>query len=128
MADIDYANQLKTIQGAIDNISDPLTTLVAIKLAEEFYTKEERQDLYVEYSELLESDQIALNNLEEAEPTQDKDLEWGERVEKYGEATAEEHLNPRSIAQAERGLIIKKLDLFGTKHRLITQLVNAKNR
>ena len=127
MADIDYENQLKKIQSAIENISDPLTTLVAIKLAEEFYTKEERQQLYIEYSLLIESDQVALKNLEEAEPTHDKDLEWGERVKKYGETIAEEHLNPRSIAQAERIKVIKKLDIFRTKYQLITQLVDAKN-
>lgn len=128
MADVDYENQLKKLNSAIDNIANPLSTLVAIKLADEFYTKDQRKSLYTEYNNLLKSDQNALKNLDEAEPTQDKDLEWGDRVKKYGEATAEEHLSPRSKAQAERMLTIKKLNTFRSEHQLITQLIDAKNQ
>lgn len=127
MADTEYENQIKKLQIAIENISPPLMTLATIKLAEEFYSKDDRMKLYTEYSELIESDQTAHKNLEDAEPTHDKDLGWGERVRKYGENVAQEHLNPRTKAQAERTQILKRLDEFREKHPLIAQLVEARN-
>ena len=94
------AKEIKAIQKpileAIEKLHAPLAAIALLKMADEFYTKEERAALYAEHQALHDADVAAYQHLQEAGP-QDK-LSWEQRVEQFGEAVAAQQFAPTHAA------------------------------
>jgi hypothetical protein len=55
MTDKNEDKQHKALMDALEKIQAPLSALALFKLADEFYTKEERAQLYAEYQKLRDA-------------------------------------------------------------------------
>ncbi|MDV2114893.1 hypothetical protein [Alcaligenes faecalis] len=90
------ADQVQELMKALAEIQKPLRIFAILKLADEFYKKDEREKLLAKYESLIEADQAAYESLQAAQP-QDG-LGYEERVAKYGEQKAKELFEPVSAA------------------------------
>lgn len=126
MIDKNEDKQHKALMAALEKMQAPLEVLALFKLAEEFYTKEERMKLYAEYKELLGADMAAYENLNKARTAQGNNLTWEQRVEKYGEEVATEQLAPHLAAMEARSVTSGAVMAFEKEHRIVLRLLDAK--
>lgn len=98
-----------------------------MQLAGEFYTKEQREDLYTTYEKLRAEDIRLYSNIKAAQASlHDSGLGYEVRVEKYGKEEAEKQLAPLMEANQMRGESIKAVSAFRRDHEIIAELLNAK--
>ncbi|CAE6850604.1 hypothetical protein R75465_07143 [Paraburkholderia aspalathi] len=114
----------KPILEAIEKLHAPLAAIALLKMADEFYTKEERAALYAEHQALIDADVAAYHHLQEAGP-QDK-LSWEQRVEQFGETVANEQYAPKKDAMEAKQAASRRVGEFEREHRLIVRLAGAK--
>lgn len=110
----------------LEAIRAPLSAVAALALADEFYTKEERQSLYAQYASLQEADEAARQKLFSTEATQDPGLSWEDRERKYGRDVAKQHIAPNEDAMAIKMSISLRLTDFMKQHPLIVRLDRLK--
>ncbi|CAH0445359.1 hypothetical protein LMG10661_01610 [Ralstonia syzygii subsp. syzygii] len=82
MTDKNEDKQHKALMTALEKIQAPLEALALLKLADEFYTKEERAKVFAEYDKLRDADKAAYDNLDQTRATDD--LTWEQRGMKTG--------------------------------------------
>ena len=125
MTDKDADQQYKAVLAAIDRMHAPLEVLALFKLADEFYTKEERAKVYAEYEELRNADQAAFETLGQARLGDD--LTWEQRVKKYGEEKATEQLASHRAALDAKQATSRAVLAFERQHRIVLRLLHARN-
>lgn len=118
------ADQVQELVKALAEIQKPLKIFAILKLADEFYTKSEREELLGKYEALIKADQAAYESIQTAQP-QDG-LGHEERVAKYGEQKAKELLPSVTAAMNIRKETTQKIREFGAEHPLITQLFGVR--
>ncbi|WP_116137986.1 hypothetical protein [Trinickia diaoshuihuensis] len=72
MTDKNEDKQHKALMTALEKIQAPLEALAVLKLADEFYTKEERAKLYADYTKLRAADMAAYEVLHRANEGKDQ--------------------------------------------------------
>lgn len=110
----------KPLIEALLRLQRPVETLTIISLANEFYTLEQRKSLYAEYEALLTADDEAYSQLSKSSP--EDDLNWDDRVRKYGEEVAQQHLAPFRLAMDKRKEALANIANFEKTHGLIVHL------
>ncbi|CAZ15830.1 hypothetical protein [Xanthomonas albilineans] len=128
MTDKNEDNRHKALMTALEKVQTALEALALLKLADEFYTKEERAKVYAEYDRLRDVDQAAYENLDKA---RDKaraadDLTWEQRVEKYGEVKARELAAPYHAAMDARRESSLAVMAFQKEHRIVLRLLDMR--
>jgi len=113
------------ILGTLTQIASSLKVTALLRLAEEFYSREERVDLYKEYKELREEDERTRLAYVDAGPA-DR-VPWEERVAKYGEAVAREHFKDVEAAHKIRQAAMERVSAFEREHRILMRLLDARN-
>lgn len=118
------AEQVQELVKVLAEIQKPLRVFAILKLADEFYTKSEREALLSEYEALINADQAAYESIQAAQP-QDG-IGYEDRVAKYGEKRAKELLAPVVAAMDARKGTTQQIREFKTKHPIITQLFGVR--
>lgn len=109
----------------LQSLSGHLKLIALIQLAGEFYTKEQRRDLYSVYEELRAEDTRLYNNLQAAHAAIiDPGIGYEERVKKYGAKEAEKQMAP--ILEAIDARHNSTLSGFERDHVIIYELIRAK--
>ncbi|SOE65294.1 hypothetical protein SAMN05446635_2656 [Burkholderia sp. OK233] len=108
MTDKNEDKQHKALMTALEKMQAPLEAIALLKLADEFYTKEERAQLYVEYKKLFEADAAAYEVLEQATAGGDRDAQMAAFEAKKAASEA--------------------ATAFEKKHRLVIRLMDARDR
>ncbi|MFY3175278.1 hypothetical protein ACOTHA_29065 [Achromobacter xylosoxidans] len=103
----------------------PLDVLALFKLADEFYSKEERRALYEEYQQLIKADKSAFAHMQEQSGSP-SGLTYEERVAKHGKAVADAQLEPATKAREARVKTMNAVSAFENEHRLLVRLLQAK--
>ncbi|MCC8533237.1 hypothetical protein LN457_10565 [Xanthomonas phaseoli] len=124
MTDKNEDNRHKALMTALEKVQAALETLALLKLADEFYTKEERAKVYTEYGRLRDAHQAAYANLDKARAADD--LTWEQRVEKYGEAKAKEQYAPYQAAIDARREAGRAVMAFEKEHRIVLRLLDMR--
>ena len=114
----------KNILNAIDNLQGRIEAIALLQMVDEFYTKEERTELYSQYRALTEASTLAQQKIQESRPKDS--LTWTERVEQFGEEVANQHFEPYNRAVETSSTASKKVTEFNQAHPLIAQLLNIK--
>ncbi|MBK5356613.1 hypothetical protein JFU37_29635 [Pseudomonas sp. TH41] len=126
MADDQQAKQHSELLGALQGIQGSLKALATIQLSAEFYTPHERRALRAEYDVLREKDSAALAAVQQArEDVFDPGLSWDQRIQKYGERTARQHLADVRACEELRSAAYKDVVSFERKHPLLMRLVDS---
>jgi len=116
--------QMQRMQGTLEKIQLSLNVTALIQLADEFYTKQQRSELYAQFRALEDEERRTLVALNESGP---KDrLRWEEQVSKSGELGATEQLREREAIRQVRAAATDQLKIFRDEHRLLLQLLEAK--
>lgn len=110
---------------AIEAATVPLTAMALLGLADEFYTKEERQTLYAELHALQLAEAVAFD-AELPEPIVEPALSFEDRVKKYGPEEADRHIEPRTLGLQARLSASRELRAFEHAHPLIKRLLTAR--
>lgn len=118
------ADQVQEIVKALAEIQKPLKIFAILKLADEFYTKSEREELLGKYEALINADQAVYESIQAAQPQDGMGYE--ERVEKYGEQKAKEVFAPVAAAMSARKETTQQIREFETQYPLITQLFGVR--
>lgn len=121
----------KPVLDALEKLNVPLSAMALLKIANEFYTKEERTNLYGLYKQLQETDKKAYDHMEAASKKLDaatpKDIVGLEaRIERFGEDEANAQLAESRQMREIRKSTLKELTDFERKHRLIIRLLEVK--
>ncbi|AMV09378.1 hypothetical protein [Xanthomonas citri] len=124
MTDKNEDNRHKALMTALEKVQAALETLALLKLADEFYTKEERAKVYAEYDRLRDVDKAAYENLDKARKADD--LTWEQRVEKYGETKARELAAPYHAAMDARRESSRAVTAFEKEHRIVLRLLDMR--
>ncbi|MEX3556256.1 MAG: hypothetical protein VB131_06735 [Burkholderia gladioli] len=124
MNDKNEDKQHKALMTALEKIQAPLEALALLKLADEFYTKEERVKVFAEYDKLRGADKAAYDNLDQTCATDN--LSWEQRVEKYGEAKALEQYAPHQAAMDTKQETGRAVMAFEKEHRLVLRLLDVR--
>ncbi len=124
MTDKNEDKQHKALMTALEKVQAPLEALALLKLADEFYTKEERAKVYAEYDKLRDADKAAYANLDQTRAADD--LSWEQRVEKYGEAKAREQFAPHQAAMDAKQETGRAVMAFEREHRLVLRLLDMR--
>lgn len=103
----------------------PLDVLALFKLADEFYSKEERTKLYATYRQLLEADEAAFAHMQEQQAPL-SGMSYEDRVAKHGAVVAAEQLEPATKARDARVKTMNAVSAFEKEHRLLVRLLSAK--
>ncbi|MFY3863926.1 hypothetical protein ACOTJQ_28905 [Achromobacter xylosoxidans] len=103
----------------------PLDVLALLKLADEFYSKEDRSLLYEQYRQLIAADVAAFTHMQEQSGSP-SGMTYEERVAKYGKAIADEQLEPATKAREARVKTMNAVSAFENEHRLLVRLLQAK--
>jgi beta-phosphoglucomutase-like phosphatase (HAD superfamily) len=122
MADDNEDKQHKALMMALEKMQVPLEALALLKLVDEFYTKEERAKVYAEYGKLRDADDAAYANLEQIRAADNLSRE--QRIEKYGEAKANEQLAPFQAAMEAKQETSRAVMAFQKEHRLVRRLLD----
>ncbi|HFQ2053252.1 TPA: hypothetical protein ACHP02_005745 [Pseudomonas aeruginosa] len=113
--------ELSALQGALERIDAPLRALAIAKLADMFYTPEERQKVFAKWDQLNDVDADLAATIQ-AGPQVDPGLSWEDRVQKYGEETAKKHFERVHSAMATRKSHGQLMAQFRSEHGLLLQL------
>lgn len=121
----------KTAVESLVKISEPLSILALLRLADEFYSKEDRSRLLNELQELRERDREAFKVVDAAREALNKDIPEefqgrAARVRKYGEEVANAQQADMDAALEARRAMIAAVTAFEKEHHLITQIARAK--
>ncbi|WP_175160588.1 hypothetical protein WJ976_33580 (plasmid) [Achromobacter denitrificans] len=110
---------------AAASLQAPLDVLALFKLADEFYTKEERTTLYKEYEQLRAADEAAFAHMKSQQESL-SGMTFEERVAKHGPAVAAVQLDPSRKAHEARLATMNRVTAFEKEHRLLIRLLVAK--
>lgn len=108
MTDKNEDKQHKALMEALEKMQAPLAALALFKLADEFYTKEERAQLYAEFQKLRDADMAAYEVLMQRTATEDRDAHMAAFEAK------------RAASEA--------VTAFERQHRLLMRLMEARDR
>lgn len=117
----------KVIAEPLNRVNVPLTTLALLQLANEFYTKEERTNLYAVYQQLCKEDDRCYEELRAAQASI-ADVEGGfeARVDKFGKDEATKQIAPAVTAMELRRESSAKREAFKSQHPILYKLIMAK--
>lgn len=118
----------KALSDQLTKIKRPLAIIALLQLADEFYTKDERHDLYARYQQLRDVDAGVYRDLEAVRDAMpDADMDEKERFAKHGE----------DRVRGQRKLIVEAIDRrkftmqavfdFESEHPIIVALFNARS-
>jgi len=113
------------LAAAAASLQAPLDVLALFKLADEFYSKEERTKLYAEYRQLQEADAAAYAHMQEQFGAL-SGMTYEERVAKHGETVAAAQLDPSRKAREARIETMNAVTAFEKEHRLLIRLLTAR--
>lgn len=117
----------KALGGQLKKISGHLALIAHARLADEFYTKEQRTELYAAYAKLVDQDSQAYAALEAARSALvDNGIGYEGRVAKYGKEVADQQLAPVMEATRIRGETIKAVNTFKQEHKVLAELIYAR--
>ncbi|UEP20721.1 hypothetical protein LL999_12350 [Burkholderia ambifaria] len=108
MTDKNEDKQHKELMTALEKVQAPLEAIVLLKLADEFYTKEERTRLYAEYKKLVDADKAAYEVLSQTTSNGDRDAKMAAFEAK------------KATSDAEMA--------FRKEHRLVIRLMEARDK
>lgn len=108
MTDKNDDKQHKALMEALEKIQAPLAALALFKLADEFYTKEERAQLYAEYQKLRDTHTDAHDLLTQVTADDDQAV----------------HMAAFEAMQAAGNTLVG----FERQHRLLMRLMDARDR
>jgi hypothetical protein len=111
----------KPILEAIEGLRAPLAAIALLRMADEFYSKEERLALYAEYYALRDAHSATIQRVQETAPSETLSPE--KRGEKFSEDVAKKQY--ADAIEANRAAS-QRLSAFQREHRLIVRLVEAK--
>lgn len=113
----------------LTDIAESLNLLTLLRLADEFYTKDERAELYKKYAALMAEDAKRFANLKAVQNAVQPDPGIGHdaRVEKYGKEVAEGHLAPVQEALSSRRECIEAVSDFRNEHKVLERIFWAKD-
>lgn len=114
----------KPLVDALQRMHRPVEALSLIALAKEFYTDEQRTQLYAQYAGLIEAEKQAGELVRCSGPNDT--LGWEERVKQYGEQAARQQMAPRIDAMSKREKALKDMLDFEASHGLIVRLYDQK--
>lgn len=113
---------------AMQQLQAPLDVLALFTLADEFYTKDERMNVYAEYERLLAAEKEAFELLKQArKPFEDDAPSWEQRVAEYGEATAKEQFASFRAAGDNQQSATRAAMAFRKEHALLLRLFDARD-
>lgn len=117
----------KAIAEPLNRVNVPLTTLALLQLANEFYTKEERTNLYGVYQQLCDEDERRFAELRKAqESIADEGIGFENRVKKFGKDEADKQIAPVVTAMDLRRESAAAHEAFKNQHPILYKLINAK--
>ncbi|MFY2087904.1 hypothetical protein ACOTDN_15690 [Achromobacter xylosoxidans] len=119
----DKQNQMLT--NAMKDLQAPLDVLAMFKLADEFYPKDKRSELYAEYQRLQEADDAAFVHMQE-QLGSPSGMTFEERVARHGQEVAAAHVESCRIAREARIKTMNAVDAFRKEHGLLMRLLGAK--
>jgi hypothetical protein len=91
---------ITSIKQSLEQLCSVETVRTTIELVRELYSDVERRDLATQYRALQDAEARAhAAFIAAGESRIDSSLSWEERVEKYGEAIAHEHLAQTNVAR-----------------------------
>jgi hypothetical protein len=108
MTDKNEDKQHKALTKALEKIQAPIAALALFKLADEFYTKEERTQLYGEYQKLRDADTAAYEVLTQITASDDRAA----------------HMAAFEAKQAAS----EAVTAFEKQHRLVMRLMDARDK
>ena len=108
MTDKNEDKQHEALMTAFEKIQAPLEAIVLLKLADEFYTKEERVQLYAEYKKLIDADRAAHEVLMQTNARENRDA----------------HMAASEAKSAAGGAAME----FEKKHGLVIRLIEARDK
>jgi hypothetical protein len=114
----------KPLIEALQKMHRPVEVMSLLALANEFYTPEQRRELYARRQELVEADNRAFQLMDEARPNDG--LSHDERVRMLGESAAEQRTAPYEEARLKRVQAMTDLSDFDKEHELIVRLLEQK--
>lgn len=107
----------------IKRIAASLDALSVIALAHELYTRQARVRLLAEHKSLIDADLQAYRLMKDA--AVHDDLEWNERVKRFGAEVAKEQFAPQKAAGEAKLRAGKAIDAFEREHPIIGRLADA---
>ena len=114
----------KPIIAAVDRLSTQVGVLALVQLADEFYTKDERTNLYQQYQELEHAETVIRSQYNESRP--DDGLSRDQRIAKLGEEKANEQLRPSDELFDKLQAAMGETRRFRNEHPLIIDLLRLR--
>lgn len=125
MSDKAVNTDYTALAAAVVALQAPLDVLALFKLADEFYSKQDRSALYEQYRQLIVADEAAFAHMQE-QLGSPSGMTYEERVAKHGKAVADAQLEPATRAREARVKTMNAVSAFENEHRLLVRLLQAK--
>lgn len=116
----------KALVSSFDRLSGQANIISMLGLANEFYTKDERTKLYVEFDGLVKADEEARTAYNLALPSDG--LSWEQRVASLGEQKARSQLEPSETLYKVLQERMRELQDFKSRHAILVELLRLKHR